>query len=224
MRIDIISAVPKILSSPLNESILKRAQKNKFVEIFTHDLRNFAHDKHKIIDDTPYGGGAGMILKPDVIFEAVESLTSERKYDEIIYLSADGEKFNQKMANKLSLKKNLVFIAGHYKGIDDRVRQKLVTKEISIGDYVLTGGELPAMVLVDAIVRLIPGVISDGESALTDSFQDDLLDAPNYTRPYEFRKMKVPEILLSGNHKEIQKWRDEMRRKKTLKLRKDLLK
>lgn len=223
MKIDIISAVPKLLSSPLNESILARAQKKKLVEINIHDLRNYAHDKHKIIDDSPYGGGAGMILKPEPIFECVELLKEKNNYDEIIYLTADGEKLNQKMANKLSLKKNLILISGHYKGIDERVRKKLVTKEISIGDYVLTGGELPALVLVDAIVRLIPGVIGDAESALEDSFQDDLLGAPQYTRPIEFRNLKVPEILLSGNHKEINKWRNEMRQKKTNKRRKDLL-
>ena len=224
MRIDIISAVPKLLNSPLNESILKRAQTDGLVEIFVHDLRSFAHDKHKIIDDSPYGGGAGMILKCEPIFECVEKLQSERKYDEVVFLSADGDLFNQKTANDFSLKKNLIFIAGHYKGIDERVREELVTKEISIGDYVLTGGELPALVVVDAIVRLIPGAIGDAESSLSDSFQDGLLDAPQYTRPEEFRKMKVPEILLSGNHKEIKKWRDQMRKKKTERLRKDLLK
>ncbi len=224
MRIDIISAVPKLLNSPLNESILKRAQTDGLVEIFVHDLRSFAHDKHKIIDDSPYGGGAGMILKCEPIFECVEKLQSERKYDEVVFLSADGDLFNQKTANDFSLKKNLIFIAGHYKGIDERVREELVTKEISIGDYVLTGGELPALVVVDAIVRLIPGAIGDAESSLSDSFQDGLLDAPQYTRPEEFRKMKVPEILLSGNHKEIKKWRDQMRQKKTERLRKDLLK
>jgi len=223
IRIDIVSAVPQMLHSPLNESILKRAQLRNGVEIAVHDLRSFAHDKHKIIDLPPYGGGAGMILKPEPIFECIEGLKRERDYDEIIYVTADGERFNQKTANDLSLKKNLIILCGHYKGIDDRVRQSLITKEISIGDYVLTGGELAAMVIADAVVRLIPGVINDGESALTDSFQDGLLDAPYYTRPPEFRGMKVPEILLSGDHKEVGKWKEEQRRKKTQERRKDLL-
>ncbi len=223
MRIDIISAVPQLLKSPLSESILKRAQQKKLTEIIVHDLRSFAHDKHKIVDLPPYGGGAGMILKPEPIFECVEQLQSERKYDEVIYVTADGEQFNQKMANKLSLKKNLIILCGHYKGIDQRVREALVTKEISIGDYVLTGGELAAMVIADAVVRLIPGVIGDGESALTDSFQDGLLDAPSYTRPPEFRGMKVPEVLLGGNHKEVSKWKEQQRKFKTEHRRKDLL-
>lgn len=223
MRIDIISAVPQLLKSPLTESILKRAQEKKLVEIVVHDLRSFTHDKHKIVDQPPYGGGAGMILKPEPIFECVEWLKSNREYDEVIYVSADGEKFDQKSANDLSLKKNLIILCGHYKGIDERVRQTLITREISIGDYVLTGGELAAMVITDAAVRLIPGAISDAESALTDSFQDGLLDAPSYTRPPEFRGMKVPEVLLSGNHKDVAQWRDEQRREKTKKRRKDLL-
>ncbi len=224
IRIDIISAVPQLLHSPLNESILKRAQQKKFAEIVVHDLRAFAHDKHKIIDLPPYGGGAGMILKPEPIFECVEKLKSERQYDDVIYVTADGEQFDQKMANRLSLKKNLIILCGHYKGIDERVRESLITKEISIGDFVLTGGELAAMVIADAVVRLIPGVISDGESALTDSFQDGMLDSPHYTRPPEFRGMKVPDVLLSGDHKEVAKWREKERRDKTKKRRKDLLK
>lgn len=223
IRIDIVSAVPQMLHSPLNESILKRAQQRNGVEIVVHDLRTFAHDKHKIIDLPPYGGGAGMILKPEPIFECIEGLKTERQYDEIIYVTADGEKFDQRTANQLSLKKNLIILCGHYKGIDERVRQSLITKEISIGDYVLTGGELAAMVVTDAVVRLIPGVISDAESALTDSFQDGMLDSPNYTRPPEFRGMKVPDVLLSGDHKEVAKWRDDQRRKKTEERRKDLL-
>jgi tRNA (guanine37-N1)-methyltransferase len=223
IRIDIISAVPQLLHSPLNESILKRAQQGKFAEIVVHDLRSFTHDKHRIIDLPPYGGGAGMILKPEPIFECVEKLKGEREYDDVIYVTADGEQFDQRMANKLSLKYNLIILCGHYKGIDERVRQKLVTKEISIGDYVLTGGELAAMVIADAVVRLIPGVIHDGESALTDSFQDGLLDSPHYTRPPEFRGMKVPEILLSGDHRQVAKWKEEQREHKTLNRRKDLL-
>jgi tRNA (guanine37-N1)-methyltransferase len=223
MRIDIISAVPQLLKSPLSESILKRAQQNGLAEIAVHDLRSYAHDKHKIIDLPPYGGGSGMILKPEPIFECVEKLQSERTYDEIIYVTADGEKFTQKMANDLSLKKNMIILCGHYKGIDQRVRDILVTKEISIGDYVLTGGELAAMVISDAVIRLIPGAIGDGESALTDSFQDGLLDAPSYTRPPEFRGMKVPEVLIGGNHKEVAKWKEKQRTMKTQQRRKDLL-
>jgi tRNA (guanine37-N1)-methyltransferase len=223
MRVDFISAVPKLLESPLNESILKRAQSRNLAEFVVHDLRSFTHDKHKIIDEPPYGGGAGMVLKPEPIFECVEFLQSQRAYDDVIYVTADGERFNQKMANDLSLKKNLIIVCGHYKGIDDRVRQKLITKEISIGDFVLTGGELAAMVIVDAVVRLIPGTINDGESALTDSFQDGFLDSPQYTRPPEFREMKVPDVLLSGNHKEVAKWRDEQRRTRTSERRNDLL-
>lgn len=224
MRIDIVSGLPKILSSPLNNSILKRAKKSKKVHILIHDLRKFAHDKHKIIDDTPYGGGAGMILKPEPIFECVERLAKKRNYDEIIYLTADGEQFSQQIANELSLKKNIILICGHYKGIDERVRESLVTREISIGGYVLTGGELAALVVVDAVVRLIPGIISDGESLLTDSFQDGLLDAPNYTRPPEYRGLKVPEVLLSGDHKKIAAWRNQQRLKRTKERRPDLLK
>ncbi|MBI2428538.1 MAG: tRNA (guanosine(37)-N1)-methyltransferase TrmD [Ignavibacteriales bacterium] len=223
MRIDIISAVPQLLKSPLTESILKRAQEKKLVEIVVHDLRSFTHDKHKIVDQPPYGGGAGMILKPEPIFECIEMLKSERTYDEVIYVSADGEKFDQKSANDLSLKKNLIILCGHYKGIDERVRQNLITREISIGDYVLTGGELAAMVIADAVVRVIPGAISDAESSLSDSFQDGLLDAPSYTRPPEFRGMKVPDVLLSGDHGEISKWRDEQRKEKTKLRRNDLL-
>jgi tRNA (guanine37-N1)-methyltransferase len=223
IRVDIISAVPKLLESPLNESILKRAQAKGLAEFVVHDLRSFTHDKHRIIDEPPYGGGAGMVLKPEPIFECIEMLLSQRTYDEVIFVTADGEKFNQKMANEFSLKKNLIILCGHYKGVDERVREKLITKEISIGDFVLTGGELAAMVIIDAVVRLIPGAIGDGESALTDSFQDGLLDSPQYTRPPEFRGMKVPEILLSGNHKEVAKWREAQRKTKTAHRRKDLL-
>ncbi|MDI6803513.1 MAG: tRNA (guanosine(37)-N1)-methyltransferase TrmD [Bacteroidota bacterium] len=224
MRIDIVSGLPKILLSPLNNSILKRAKKSKKVQILIHDLRKFAHDKHKTIDDTPYGGGAGMILKPEPIFECIERLTKKRTYDEIIYLTADGKQFNQMIANELSLKKNIILICGHYKGIDERVRESLVTRELSIGDYVLTGGELAALVVVDAVVRLIPGIISDSESLLTDSFQDGLLDGPNYTRPPEYRGSKVPEVLLSGDHKKIAAWRNQQRLKRTKERRPDLLK
>lgn len=224
MRIDIISGLPKILSSPLNNSIIDRAKKKKKVQIIIHDLRKYTHDKHKTIDDTPYGGGAGMVLKPEPIFECIDKLRKKRNYDEIIFLTADGKILNQTIANELSLKNNLILICGHYKGIDDRVRQALVTREISIGNYILTGGELAALVLVDTIVRLIPGVLSDAESLLTDSFQDGLLEAPVYTKPPEYRGMRVPEILLSGNHKKISEWRLEQRIKRTKERRPDLWK
>ncbi len=223
MRIDVITGFPRLMQSPLNESILKRAQTKNLVEIEIHDLRDFSTDKHKTIDDSPYGGGAGMILKAEPVFACVESLQSTHKYDEIIYLSADGEQLTQKLANELSLKKNLLLLCGHYKGIDERIRETLITKEVSIGDYVLTGGELPALVLMDAVVRLIPGVIGDGESLLSDSFQQGMLDGPQYTRPEEFRGMKVPDILLSGNHKEIAAWRSEQQLKRTTERRSDLI-
>jgi len=223
IRIDILSAVPKLLASPLSESILKIAQEKKLAAIVVHDLRAFTHDKHHTLDESPYGGGAGMILKPEPIFECIESLKAERTYDEIVYVSADGEPFTQKIANDLSLKSNIMILCGHYKGVDERVRQSVITREISIGDYVLTGGELAALVIADAVVRVIPGVIGDGESALTDSFQDGLLDSPHYTRPPEYRGMKVPDVLLSGNHKEIAAWRDEERRKRTEERREDLI-
>lgn len=222
MRIDIVTGLPKLLESPFQESILKRAQEKKIVEIVIHDLREYTHDRHRTIDDTPYGGGAGMVLRPEPFFECVESLRSDRMYDEIIFLTADGELLTQKIATELSLKKNLMLLCGHYKGVDHRVREALVTREISIGDYVLTGGELAAAVAIDAVVRLIPGVLNDGESALTDSFQDDLLGCPQYTRPAEYRDMKVPEILLSGNHQEVERWRQEQREQRTKRLRGDL--
>lgn len=223
MRIDIITGVPKLLASPLQESILHRAQEKQLVQIAVHDLRDFTHDKHRTIDDTPFGGGSGMILKPEPIFECIESLQKERTYDEVVFLSPEGEVFNQRIANELSLKQNIILLCGHYKGVDDRVRQSLVTREISIGDYVLTGGELAAAVVADAIVRLVPGVLNASESALSDSFQDGLLGYPEFTRPAEFRGMKVPEPLLSGNHKEIDRWRADQRLKRTGERRKDLL-
>lgn len=223
MRIDIVTGFPKLLRSPLNESIIRQAKKKKLAAIRVHDLRKFTHDKHKTIDDTPYGGGAGMILKPEPVFECIESLQRKRQYDEVIYLTADGEKFDQKIANQLSLKSNLVLLCGHYKGIDERIRKQLITKEISIGDYVLTGGELAALVIVDALIRLIPGVLGDGESMLTDSFQENLLDSEYYTKPAEFRSMQVPEVLLSGDHKKIRQWRQENRIERTKQRRKNLL-
>ncbi len=210
MRIDIISAVPDLMLSPLNNSIIKRAQKKGKVEIRLHNLRDYAHDKHKQIDDKPFGGGAGMLLKPEPFFECIERLLSERKYQHIIFTTPGGKIYNQKMANKFSLAQNIIIVAGHYKGIDDRVREKFATDEISIGNYVLSGGELPALVLVDSIVRLIPGVLNNSESALNDSLMDDYkIEAPHFTRPAAFRGLKVPEVLLSGNFKEIEKWKEE---------------
>jgi len=223
MRIDVVTGLPKLLESPFQESILKRAQASGLIELHVHDLRAFAHDKHHSIDDTPYGGGAGMILKPEPIFECVEELKKDRHYDEIIYLTADGETLSQSLANELSLKENLILLCGHYKGIDERVRESLITREISIGDYVLTGGELAAAVVVDAVARLIPGVLHDGESALTDSFQDGLLGGPQYTKPAEYRGLKVPEVLLSGNHNEIAEWREHQRSERTRTKRHDML-
>lgn len=220
MRIDIISAVPELLQSPLNSSILKRAQNKKKVEIYIHNLRDYAFNKHKQIDDKPFGGGPGMILKPEPFFECIEKLQSERKYDHIIFTTPKGKIFDQKYANKISLAKNIIIIAGHYKEIDDRVRQYFATDEISIGKFVLTGGELPALIIVDAVVRLIPGVLNDSEAALDDSFQDgEIVEAPYYTRPAEFRGMKVPEVLLSGNEKEIKKWKEEQSKILTVKWR-----
>jgi tRNA (guanine37-N1)-methyltransferase len=223
MRIDILTGFPRLISGPLQESVLHRAQEKGLVEIVVHDLRDYATDKHRTIDDAPYGGGAGMILKPEPAFACIEALQARRRYDEMIYMSADGEPLKQQRANMLSLKNNLLVLCGHYKGIDERIRETFVTREISIGDYVLTGGELPALVLIDSVVRLIPGVLGDGESLLEDSFQEGLLDAPQYTRPAEFRGMKVPEVLLSGNHAEIAEWRRQQKRERTLERRKDLL-
>jgi len=223
MRIDVVTGFPGLMASPLDESMLGKAREKGIVEIVVHDLRDFAPDRHRTIDDAPYGGGSGMILKAEPVFALIESLTKQRRYDEVIYLSADGERFTQQSANALSMKDSLILLCGHYKGIDEGIRQSLVTREISIGDYVLTGGELPALVLIDAIVRLIPGVLHDGESMLTDSFQDGLLDAPSFTRPPEFRGMRVPEVLLSGNHEEVAAWRMAQRRSRTQERRTDLM-
>ena len=223
MRIDVATGFPGLLAGPLDESILGKAREKGIVEIVVHDLRDYTSDKHRTIDDAPYGGGAGMILKAEPVFALIESLTKQRRYDDVIYLSADGERFTQSSANALSMKDSLILLCGHYKGIDERIRQSLVTREISIGDYVLTGGELPALVLIDAIVRLIPGALHDGESMLTDSFQDGLLDAPSFTRPPDFRGMRVPEVLLSGNHEEIAAWRMAQRRSRTQERRTDLM-
>jgi tRNA (guanine37-N1)-methyltransferase len=203
--------------------MVRRAQELKVAEIVVHDLRDHAVDKHRSIDDTPYGGGAGMVMKPEPVFACVEALQRERRYDEVIYLTPDGERFTQAIATSLSLRSAVILLCGHYKGIDERIREGLVTRELSIGDYVLTGGELPAMVVIDTVVRLLPGVLHDGESLLTDSFQDNLLVAPCYTRPAEFRGMRVPDVLLSGNHDQIRAWREEQQRRRTAERRDDLL-
>ena len=219
MRIDIITVLPELLESPLNYSIVKRAREKKLVEINIINLRDFTTDKYKSVDDYAFGGGAGMVMMIEPVYKAIEKLKSERDYDEIIYTSPDGEMFNQRMANQLSLSENIIILAGHYKGVDQRIRDHLVTREISIGDYVLSGGELPAAIITDAIVRLIPGAISDEQSALSDSFQDDLLAPPVYTRPADFNGWKVPDILLSGHAAKIDEWRHEQSEERTKKLR-----
>ena len=223
MRIDIITGVPELLDSPVNHSIIKRARDKGLVDVHIHNLRDHSKDKHKKIDDYAFSGDAGMVLNIQPVDDAIVSLTRERKYQEIIYTTPDGEPFRQKTANQLSTCENLIFLCGHYKGIDQRIRDHLVTRELSIGDYVMTGGELAAAVMVDCIIRLIPGVLSDETSALTDSFQDDLLAPPVYTRPAEYKGWKVPEILLSGNAAEIDKWKFEQSLERTKKLRPDLL-
>lgn len=223
MRIDIISAVPDLLQSPFAHSIMKRAAERGLLEVHVHDLRDFTDYKHKQIDDYQFGGGAGMVLMAEPIAKAYEWLKSQRDYDEFIYMTPDGGTLNQRTANRLSLKQNLIILCGHYKGIDERIREEFVTMEMSIGDYVLSGGELPAAVLVDAIGRLIPGVLNDETSALLDSFQDDLLAPPVYTRPAEWRGRIVPAVLLSGHDKNIQAWREEMSLKRTQERRPDLL-
>lgn len=223
MRIDIITVLPELFKSPFEASILKRAQEKGLVEIHVHNLRDFSTNKQKSVDDYAFGGGAGMVLQIQPIADCIESLKSERHYDEIIYMTPDGELFQQKTANQLSLMDNIIILAGHYKGIDERLRELYITKEISVGDYVLTGGELPAAIVCDAIIRLIPGVISDETSALTDSFQDGLLSPPVYTRPEDYNGLKVPEVLLSGNHKLIEQWREDQAYLRTKKRRPDLL-
>ncbi|KAF0152633.1 MAG: tRNA (guanine-N1)-methyltransferase [Ignavibacteria bacterium] len=210
MRIDVISAVPDSLVSPLNTSILKRAQERELVELVVHNLRDYAYDKHKQIDDKPFGGGPGMLLKPEPFFECIEECLSERNYDFILFPSPGGEIYNQRMANRFSLAKNILILAGHYKGVDDRVRERYATNEISIGNYVLTGGEIAAWVIIDSVVRLIPGVLNDSESALNDSLMDgEIIEAPYYTRPADYKGMKVPEVLLSGHDKKIKEWKEE---------------
>lgn len=223
MRIDIITVLPELLESPFSASILKRAQEKGLVEVVVHNLRDYSTNKQKSVDDYAFGGGAGMVLQIQPIADCIEKLIAERSYDEIIYMTPDGETFNQKTANQLSLYKNIIILAGHYKGIDERLRELYITKEISIGDYVLTGGELPAAIVCDAIIRLIPGVISDETSALTDSFQDGLLSPPVYTRPEDYNGIKVPDVLLSGDHKKIEQWREEQAYKRTKERRPDLL-
>ena len=225
MRIDIVTALPGIVSGPLQHSILDRAARKGLVDIHVHDIRDYTMDKHRQVDDYPYGGGAGMVLKPEPIFGCIEHIgeLTGSAVDEVIYLTPDGEVLNQEIATELSLLDHVVLLAGHYKGVDQRVRDALVTREISIGDYVLSGGELPALVLVDAIVRLLPGVLGDAESALSDSFQNGMLDAPVYTRPAEFRGMGVPEVLLSGDHRKVEDWREEQRMTRTKARRPDLL-
>ena len=224
MRIDILSAVPSLLESPFNDSILKRAQSKNLVEIFIHNIRDYSTNKQKSIDDYAFGGGAGMVLSIEPIDKCIQKLSSERNYDEIIYMTPDGEMLNQRICNQLSIQlKNVIVICGHYKGIDQRIRDHIVTREISIGNYVLSGGELAAAVLVDGIIRLIPGVLNNETSALTDSFQDNLIAPPVYTRPSEYNGWKVPEILTSGNLKAIEKWRHEKSVERTKKRRPNLL-
>lgn len=223
LRVDILSVVPQTFASVLDASIIKRAREAGLVEIHVHNLHDYGLGNYKQVDDTPYGGGAGMILRPEPIFECIDRLTAERRYDEVIFLTPDGELLTQATANRLSMARNLILLCGHYKGVDERVREALVTKEISIGDYVLTGGELPAMVLTDAIVRLLPGAMGDSESALGDSFQTGLLDTPHYTKPVEYRGLRVPEILLSGDHRKVAEWREDEALKRTLERRRGML-
>ncbi len=224
MRIDIITVLPAMIEGFCNESILARAQKKGLAEIHLHNLRDYSADKWKRVDDYPYGGFAGMVMKCEPIYRSISALKAERDYDEVIFTSPDGEQFNQHVANDLSMKQNLIILCGHYKGIDHRIREHLITREISIGDYVLTGGELAAAVMADAIVRIVPGVISDEQSALSDCFQDDMLSAPIYTRPAEYKGWKVPDILLSGNEAKIKDWEMEQSYERTKRLRPDLLK
>lgn len=224
MRVDIISCVPRLLESPFSHSILQRAQDKGLVEVVVHDLRDFSTSKSRQVDDYAFGGGAGMVMTIEPIDACISHLKAERDYDEIIYMTPDGERLSQSVSNELSLKGNLIILCGHYKGVDERVREAFVTREISVGDYVLSGGELAAAVLADSIIRLVPGVLSDETSALTDSFQDDLLAPPVYTRPAEYKGMKVPEVLLSGHQKKIEDWRYEQAVERTKARRPDLWK
>ena len=222
MRIDILTVVPELLESPLKHSIVGRAQEQGFLELHVHNIRDWSTNKWRRVDDYPFGGEAGMILQIEPIDRAISELKSQRHYDEVIYTSPDGETFNQGIANQMSLQENLIILCGHYKGIDQRIREHLITREISVGDYVLTGGELPAAVIVDATVRLLPGVIGDAESALSDTFQDDLLAPPIYTRPADYKGWKVPDVLLSGHAARIEAWTMECALERTQRLRPDL--
>ncbi len=224
MRIDILTVMPEALDSPLHCSILQRAQDKGLVEFHIHNLRDWSLRKHRKVDDYPFSGDAGMVMQIEPVYRCIEQLKSEREYDDIIFTSPDGEILNQSMANSLSMAQNLIILCGHYKGVDFRIREHLITREISIGNYVLTGGELPAAVIADAVVRLIPGAIGDEQSALTDSFQDNLLEPPIYTRPAEFNGWTVPEVLLSGNQAKIEQWKLDEALKRTKRLRPDLLK
>lgn len=223
MRIDILTGLPELFKGPLDQSIIQRARERELVDIHIHNLRDYSTDKHRSIDDYAFGGGAGMVMSIEPIDRAIELLTSQRSYDEIIYTAPEGERYTQKTANKFSTFNNIIILCGHYKGVDQRVRDHLVTREVSIGDYVMTGGELAAAVIIDTTVRLLPGVINDETSALTDSFQDDLLAPPVYTRPSDYKGWKVPDVLLSGNFPEIEKWREEQSIRRTRKYRPDLL-
>ena len=223
MRIDIITVLPEMLESPLNCSIIKRARDKGLVDVQVHNLRDYTTNRYRKVDDYPFGGDAGMVIQVEPVDRCIEALRSQRHYDEVIFTAPDGEVFNQRMANSMSMLENIIILCGHYKGIDYRIREHLITKEISIGDYVLTGGELPAVIITDAIVRLIPGAIGDEQSALSDSFQDNLLEPPVYTRPAEFRGWRVPDVLLSGNFAQIARWQDEQSLERTRQLRPDLL-
>ena len=223
MRIDILTILPDLLQGPFSDSIMKRAQTKGHLELEIHNIRDYSTDKHRKVDDTQYGGGAGMVMTIEPIATLIEKLKAERDYDEIIFMTPDGEVLKQSMCNDLSLSKNLMILCGHYKGIDERIREHYITKEVSIGSYVLSGGELGAAVLVDSVVRLIPGVLNDETSALTDSFQDDMLSPPVYTRPPEYNGLKVPEILLSGDFKKIDQWREDKALERTKERRPDLL-
>ncbi|PRY88874.1 tRNA (guanosine(37)-N1)-methyltransferase TrmD [Marinilabilia salmonicolor] len=223
MRIDILTLFPAMFQGPFSESIIKRAVEKGAVEIFLHDIRDYSTDKHKKVDDYPFGGGAGMVMQIDPIARAINKLSEERTYDHILFMTPDGRRFDQQEANKLSLSGNIIILCGHYKGVDHRVREHFITGEISVGDFVLSGGELAAAVVVDAVVRVLPGVIGDETSALTDSFQDNLLAPPVYTRPSDYNGWKVPEVLLSGNDKLIDEWREQQAFERTRKLRPDLL-
>ncbi|WP_423932228.1 tRNA (guanosine(37)-N1)-methyltransferase TrmD [Chlorobium sp.] len=223
LRIDVISVIPGFFDSPLANGLIAIAGKKQYAEIHVHNLHDYGLGRYRQVDDTPFGGGAGMVLRPEPVFACIEKLLAERAYDAVIFPTPDGKPFDQPLANRLSRTKNLMLLCGHYKAVDDRIRQKLVTLEVSVGDVVVSGGEIPALLIMDAVLRLIPGVIGDGESALTDSFQTGMLDCVYYTRPAEFRGMKVPDVLMTGHHRNIEKWRHENALQRTLERRPDLL-